>query len=76
MNGIGNYCFTFKKQFIKYWNEFTYLGKFILVLTAVPIIILDGIDYLMNKSIIVCDKADKWFAIRKDRYEYRNSNKS
>lgn len=65
MTGIGKYCSTFKKQFIKYWNEFTYLGKFILVLTAVPIIILDCIDYLMNKSIIVCDKADKWFAIRK-----------
>nr|DAU04424.1 MAG TPA: hypothetical protein [Inoviridae sp.] len=76
MNGIGNYCFTFKKQFIKYWDEFTYLGKFILVLTAVPIVILDCIDYLMNKSITVCDKADKWFAIRKDKYEHRNPNKS
>lgn len=76
MTGIGNYCSTFKKQFIKYWNEFTCLGKFILLVTAIPIIILDFLDHIIDKSIIVCDKADKWFAIRKDRHEYRNPNKS
>lgn len=72
MNGIGNYCFTFKKQFIKYWNEFTYLGRFILLVTAIPIIILDFLDHIIDRSIIVCDKADGWFAIRKDKYEHRN----